>query len=384
MAAPRTVIVLGGGAGGVVAARRLRRRLAATDRVVLVDREPHHLFQPSLLWVMTGRRLPGQIQRPLAALAPAGIEFVQGEITGLDPASRSVTVGERTLAADALIVALGADLDPGRIPGLADGGHNLYSLSGALAIRRSLTDSNSGRIVVLTAAPAYKCPAAPYEAAMLLGAVAGRDGGHGRTVALYAAEAGPMLTAGPAVSKAVTEVVVSRGVEYHPDHQVVSVDATNRTVLFQNGVSTGYDLLVYVPPHRVPRVLERAGLVAETGWVAVDPRTLATGAAGVFAIGDAAGIPIPSGKLLPKAGVFAHAQAEVVAANLAAEWSGRQPGHAFDGVGACFIETGGGRAGYGSGDFYASPMPKMVLRSPARRWHWGKVLFEKYWMHRWF
>jgi len=52
----RTVLVLGGGVGGVVAAHRLRRRLRSDDRVVIVDREAQHLFQPSLLWVVTGRR----------------------------------------------------------------------------------------------------------------------------------------------------------------------------------------------------------------------------------------------------------------------------------------------------------------------------------------
>jgi sulfide:quinone oxidoreductase len=100
----------------------------------------------------------------------------------------------------------------------------------------------------------------------------------------------------------------------------------------------------------------------------------------VFAIGDATSIPIPSGKALPKAGVFAHRQAEVVARNLAAEWSGRTPDDAFDGKGACFIETGSGRAGYGSGNFYAASVPDIRLYPPARHWHWGRILFEKQWL----
>jgi sulfide:quinone oxidoreductase len=104
----------------------------------------------------------------------------------------------------------------------------------------------------------------------------------------------------------------------------------------------------------------------------------------VYAIGDVTSIPLPSGKSLPKAGVFAHAQAEVVAANIAGEWSGREPERVFDGKGGCFIETGRGRAGYGSGDFFAEPVPSMRLHRPARWWHWGKVLFEQRWLHKWF
>jgi sulfide:quinone oxidoreductase len=116
----------------------------------------------------------------------------------------------------------------------------------------------------------------------------------------------------------------------------------------------------------------------------VDARTLATGDPDVYAVGDVNAIPIPSGKMLPKAGVFAHAQADVVARNIVAAWTGKAPSAAFDGTGACFIETGGGKAGYGAGDFYAAPVPRMTLRLPARLWHWGKVWFERRWLSRWF
>jgi hypothetical protein len=73
----------------------------------------------------------------------------------------------------------------------------------------------------------------------------------------------------------------------------------------------------------------------------------------------------------------ARPQGEVVADNLIAAGAGRQADARFDGHGACFLETGGGRAGFASGDFYASPSPAVRMRQPARRWHWGKVLFER-------
>ncbi|HVC40424.1 MAG TPA: hypothetical protein VND54_00440, partial [Candidatus Saccharimonadales bacterium] len=55
----------------------------------------------------------------------------------------------------------------------------------------------------------------------------------------------------------------------------------------------------------------------------------------------------------------------------------------FDGHGGCYIETGFGKAGYGSGDFYAEPSPKVNIRRPARRRHLGKVAFEYNVMRRW-
>ncbi len=34
----------------------------------------------------------------------------------------------------------------------------------------------------------------------------------------------------------------------------------------------------------------------------------------------------------------------------------------------------------GAGNFYATPSPAVKLEQPGASWHWGKVLFEKYWL----
>ena len=56
----------------------------------------------------------------------------------------------------------------------------------------------------------------------------------------------------------------------------------------------------------------------------------------------------------------------------------------FNGYGECFVESGGGKAGFGRGDFYAEPTPQIQLFKANRRWHIGKVMFEKNWFRRWF
>lgn len=203
------------------------------------------------------------------------------------------------------------------------------------------------------------------------------------TVDLFAAEPGPMGVAGPMVSGAVRGLVESKGIRYHPEHQVTSVDPASRRLAFANGASAEYDLLVYVPPHRAPAVVKASGLTSDSGWIAVDRGTFETAWPLVFAIGDVTSVPLSMGKPLPKAGVFAHAQAEVVAHNLARTWSGRTPVRRFDGHGKCFLETGDGRAGLGSGNFYGEPTPQIALQGPAIWWHWSKVLFERAWFRRW-
>ena len=276
-----TVLVLGGGVGGVVAARSLRRRLPEQHRVVIVERERDHLFAPSLLWLMTGKRTPRAISRPLDRLARKGIEVIGGEIARIDPDTRRVQVVEhpsgddpvsrrlggatRELEADHLIVTLGAELAPEIIPGLAEAGHNFYTLAGADSLRQALSEFTGGRIVVVTATPAYKCPAAPYEAAMLLlDHCRGRGIGDKTQVDLYAAEPGPMGVTGPDVSAQVRRMVEDQGIGYHPEHQVTAVDGSAKTLVFANGATAGFDLLAYVPPHRAPRVIRDAGMVDDS------------------------------------------------------------------------------------------------------------------------
>lgn len=354
----KIALVLGGGVGGVVAANRLRQRLPRDHRVVLVDRESQHVFQPSLLWLAVGDRDASRIQRPLERLRRKGIEVVRGEIEALDPATRTIRVDGREITGDAVIVSLGADLAPDAIPGLAAAGHNLYTLEGSESFRDAFAAMRSGRIVVLTAAPAYKCPAAPYEAAMLVESALRRRGVRDAvTIDLYAAEPGPMGVAGPEVSAAVRQVVESKGIAYHPAHQVTGVDPAGHRLTFANGASVEFDLLAYVPPHRAPVVVRTAGLVNDSGWVPVNRETFETRFPGVYAIGDVTTVPLLMGKPLPKAGVFAHGQAEVVAANIAHDWTGRGAERKYDGEGQCFLETGDGRAGVGAGNFYGEPVP---------------------------
>ncbi|MCK9387746.1 MAG: NAD(P)/FAD-dependent oxidoreductase [Sulfuritalea sp.] len=379
----KTALILGAGIGGIAAAEVLRKLLPSEHRVVVVERERNHVFAPSLLWYMTGSNDATTFTRPLSALSSRGIELVTGEVTRIDPAALSADVNGKTLTGDALVVALGADYAPEAVPGLTDHGLNLYTLAGAGRIRAALNAFEGGRIVVLTAAPAYKCPAAPYEAAMLVDAYCKKRGfGKSTEVVIYAAEPIPMPVAGPAVGGQIKMMLEKKGIAYFSSHQVTKVYA--RTLHFADGKTVTFDLLLYVPPHRVPTTVKEAGLCAESGWVAANRETLETKFPNVYAIGDVTAIPLKMGRPLPKAGVFAHGQAEVVAKNIARTWTGQGDAARFDGHGMCFVETGSGMAGIGSGNFYAEPVPEIRLRSPNPLWHLGKILYEKVWLYRHF
>jgi sulfide:quinone oxidoreductase len=380
--ADRSVVILGGGTGGVVAARRLRHLLDSSDRVVMIDRTPTYRFAPSFLWVMTGNRRPGQVAAQLSKLRKAGIEMITAEIEGIDLGGRAVMAAATQLRFDRLVIALGAELAPDALPGFSDFAHNVYTVDGAVAAFQALGRFEGGRVAVVVSSLPYKCPAAPYETAFLAEAMLRRRGVSERTaVDIYTPEPLPMPTAGPVLGEALKEMLAQRGIGFHPTTTVESIEKSD--FVLADSSREPYDLLLGVPAHRAPAVVASTALASPSGFLPVDANTLATPEDGVVAIGDVTAIPLTQGKFLPKAGVFAEAQAKVVAQNIAAELTGKPASARFDGKGACFVELGDGRAAFATGSFYGAEGPAINLRRPGRHWHWAKVAFEQYWMRRW-
>jgi sulfide:quinone oxidoreductase len=266
------------------------------------------------------------------------------------------------------------------MPGYAAVAHNFYDLDGAQGLSEALQQFRGGRVAVVISALPYKCPAAPHEAALLIEDTLRRRGLRGRTdIAIYTPEPQPMPVAGPVIGRALAALLQQRGIAFHPNRPLAAIDSESRELVFENGSHEPFDLLAAIPPHRPPAVIKSSPLANEAGWIPVDKTTLRTRFQNVYALGDVAATALPNGKLLPKAGVFAHAQALVVAQELTAELQGG-PAAAFDGHGYCWVELGGGRAAFATGDFYAEPDPEVRLRAPGRLWHLGKVAFEHYWM----
>ena len=191
-----SIVILGGGAGGGVAAHKLRQRLGADHRIVVIDRSPDHLFQSSLLWFMVGDRREDQIRRPLERLTRKGIEFLRDEVLEIDLERRRVRTCESRLDFDYLIVALGAQTIPESIEGFSEMAHDLYSLEGCLDIQKALNTFTGGKVGVLVTSMPFKCPAAPYESALLVESFLRDRGVRDRSeIHLYTPEHQPMPVA---------------------------------------------------------------------------------------------------------------------------------------------------------------------------------------------
>jgi NADH dehydrogenase len=100
------VVIVGGGFGGLYAARRLNK---PDIRVTLIDRRNFHLFQPLLYQVATGALSPANIAAPLRAILKRqkNTTVLLGTVTAIDPTARTVTVDDKSIGYDTLIVATG-------------------------------------------------------------------------------------------------------------------------------------------------------------------------------------------------------------------------------------------------------------------------------------
>ncbi len=381
------IVIVGGGIGGLVVGNELRRRLPRDHRITIVEKNAQHAFAPSFLWVMTGNRRPGQITRNLRELLRPGVELAEADVLHIDLAAQRVRTATLDFPYDYLVVALGAELAPQDIPGLAESAHTFYTLDGSIKLRDTVAGLSRGKVAVVVSALPYKCPGAPHEGAMLLADYFRRRGVRQEVeVHLFTPESQPLPVAGPQLGEAVGRVLGEKGIGFHPLHKLTGVNPESRQLFFEGKEPFTYDLLVAIPPHRAPALVREAGLANEAGWIPVDRSTLSTKHQNVYALGDVTAIPIPgrwkpdAPLMLPKAGVFAHGQALVVARRIAAEVAGARADSIFCADGYCMLEAGEDVAGFAFGNFFAEPVPQVQLRNLGRAWHIGKILFEQWWL----
>ena len=374
------VLILGAGFGGISASLALRRLAGDEVEIVLVDRRADFAMGLRKTWEVVGEARLTDGTRQLSALARSGVAVRQGHVERLDPANLRATIDGEEVAADAIVVALGAEHAAQAVPGLADHGVDVWDRDGAGRAREALERFTAGRLVIGVFGTPYSCPPGPFELAMLVRERLARRGLDAQ-VEVFGPMPIALPVAGPTQSAKLESLLAEAGIAFLPGRQAVEVTAGS--VRFADGTEGPFDLLLAVPPHRCPPILVDAGLAPAGGWVAVDPRTLETAHAHVYAIGDCTVIPLAHGLPLPKAGVFAEAQGEVVAERIAAELNGRTPQGAFAGEGVCYIEIDAAMAASVRGSFLADP-PRVELTAPSAEQRADKLAFEQDRLERWF
>ncbi len=131
---PRVVIV-GAGFAGMHAARQLH---SARCRILLADRNNHHVFQPLLYQVATAALSPADIAAPIRGVFrhQKNLSVVLGEVDAVDLEARQIRLGGEAVAWDWLVLAAGATHAYFGHDEWAQVAPGLKSLDDALEIRR--------------------------------------------------------------------------------------------------------------------------------------------------------------------------------------------------------------------------------------------------------
>lgn len=371
------VLVLGAGFGGLELASILSAELGDDVDVALIDKEDAFVFGYAKLAVMFGQKTPDAVRLHYRDIAKPGVRVLKETITAIEPEARRVTTDHGVHEAEYLVVALGADYDMDATPGLAEGANEFYSVAGAERVRKLLPGFSRGRAVVGVCGAPFKCPPAPSEAALLLHDYLMERGIRDDCEITFLMQLPSPVPPSPDTSEALLDAFAERGIEFVPSVRISSIDPERSVAVLEDGAEHPFDLFLGVPKHRAPDVVIDSGMTTD-GYVPVDSRTLETGIQGVYAIGDVATIGVP------KAGVFAEGAGRVVAASLIAQLGRGEEPEAYDGLGSCFIEFGGGRVGRVDVDFLSGPKPTGTFQEPSEALAAEKQDFGASRRARWF
>jgi NADH dehydrogenase len=331
------IVIVGAGFGGLAAAHGLA---GADVDVTVIDRRNYHLFQPLLYQVATAGLSPAQIASPIRAIlrnAP-NVRVVLGKVTAIDKERRSLTVDDRTIVYDHLVLATGArhsyfgrDDWEGAAPGLK-------KIDDAIGIRRRL-------LTAFELAEAATCPDARRRlltfvvigggptGVELAGAIAElarvalrRDF---RTIdptdaRILLIEAGPRLLASlpPMLSSAARDSLEELGIEVRLGTAVTHCDADGVTIgeerLSAATIVWGAGVMASAAAHWLGVPADRVGRVI------VDADLTLPGHPEISCIGDTACVSDAAGKPLPGLAPVAKQQGRYVARRLRAMLAGRR------------------------------------------------------------
>jgi sulfide:quinone oxidoreductase len=385
---------LGAGFGGLTTANLLKKNLPLSSvehQISIVDSKDYFMMGLVNLWILSGIRTLEDSKVALSRLGNKGISYLNGEVTAIDPVSRTVTIkGSSTfrLEYDYLVIALGTEFALEHVRGfLENGGYNLYNVEQVPKLREKILSLKKGRIAICITSVPYKCPPAPYEASLLINDILVKNGTrHSIDIEIYSPTPIALPVAGTKVSQDVLNLLDDSHVNFHPLHKIKKVSDT-KEIEFENGNRVNYDLLIGIPPHKVPEVIRNSNLIKHgQNWINVDKFSLKTDYQNVFAIGDVNEIKVNENVAIPKAGVFAEAQAKVVSQQIIDDIENNRDklsSSKFDGKGFCFMEVGDKKAGYIATDFYNEVGPVTLLEPPSKESYEKKLDFERSKISEW-
>lgn len=278
------LIILGTGMAGLGLARQWRAR-NPDHPLTLITADSGDDYAKPLLSTGFAKGLPPERLAQRSALEVAeqlgAVVRTHTRVTALDPEARCLWIGEERLDYGQLVLATGAaPRPPFAIPaGLVDRVFTINDLDDYRAFQTALAGLGRPARVAIIGSGLVGCEFANDLQA----------GGH--RVALVAPEPAPLARLLPEpLGRALGEAMAEAGIALHGGRSLTAIEAEagGMALGLDNGQSLTADL-VLVATGLAPRVelAEAAGLTTGAEGIVTD-RYLATSAAGVYALGDAA------------------------------------------------------------------------------------------------
>jgi len=340
------IVVVGGGAGGLELVVRLAKkcRRDKSVRVVLVDRNPTHIWKPLLHEVATGSLNSHHDESAYRMLARKhGFEFVLGEVTRVDSANQQLTlaavldqevqremVPERALNYAQLLLCVGSLSNDFNTTGVSQ--HCLMLDSRAQAERfhqsfvnqlhRINASTSEGDLLNVAIVGGG---ATGVELAADLHNVAERLSEYGFAefsadrLKVVVVEAGDRLLPQlpERIGNNVRQELEKIGVQVSTGTMVSAAEADS--LLTRDGLRIPADIGVWAAGIKAPKFIENSGFPVDSlGRVRVNPDLTVVGHENVLAIGDCCACPMDDGTTVPPRAQSAHQMATVAAKNLLA------------------------------------------------------------------
>lgn len=370
------ILVAGGGFGGLITAKRLSATVGPSHTVTVVSPNRTFTFYPALVKLAFGENTVEEITFDLAtALKEEGVRFVQGEVTEVHPMSHKVEVtgddmnGE--MAYDFLVVAFGRRLAIGQVAGLTENAHHIMGTKAALRFGEAVREFRKGRIVVgLT--PGARLPVPVCETAFTLSRIFEDEIKSGDVrVSVIFPDSVEAAFGGATVHKELEDGFSARGIDVH--YNIPISEVSQAEVISSEKHRIAYDLLMLVPPFRGFTNLRPLGITDEEDFIKTDDKMRVDGAANIYAVGDAVSFPGP------KLAHMAVNQAEIAAANIAAQLNGEQPSAVYEHDIAAIIDSGGPESMFVRYDAGKGGEPSV---RQGRFWSWAKETHDSFWRYR--
>jgi len=383
----KTLLILGAGTGGTMVANKMSQHLDPDEwRIVIVDRDETHYYQPGFLFIPFGIYGPSDVIKPKRDFIPRNVEIILSDIEVIEPDANRVKLvrDNQVINYDYLVVATGSRIVPEETEGLKNGAwrqniFDFYTPDGAAALRSFLKFWKGGRMVVNVAEMPIKCPVAPLEFLFLADWFFHEREMRDKVEIVFATPLPGAFTK-PRASAILGGMLEDKGIHLEADFNIGGVDSDRQVIYSWDEREINYDLLVTIPTNMGAEVIERSGMGDELGFVPTDKHTLQSQKwENVWVIGDAGNTPTS------KAGSVAHFMLDVLEENTLRHMEGLEPLPKFDGHANCFIESGFDKGILIDFNYDVEPLPgkfplpgfgpfSLLQESAAN--HWGKMSFR--------